>query len=144
MEKYPEITDYVCDYGIFAADDDSNGPLFFVRSLYNKTDITPEDIGNVFLNYIQEYAGFFWWGGVGVSTEHTAYENLKYPTQKPEGLLSRIIKGHSNPGDLVFDCFMGVGGTLLGAALADRTAAGIELNQKYIDAYKAVADELGY
>lgn len=83
LEKYPEITDYVCDYGIFAADDDSNGPLFFVRSLYNKTDITPEDIGNVFLNYIQEYAGFFWWGGVGVSTEHTAYENLKQGIKAP-------------------------------------------------------------
>ena len=82
-EKYPEITDYVCDYGIFAADDDSNGPLFFVRALYNKTDVTPEDIGNVFLNCIQEYAGFFWWGGVGVSTEHTAYENLKNGIRAP-------------------------------------------------------------
>ena len=65
------------DYGIFAADDDSNGPLFFVRSLLEKKDISAEDIGNTFLNYIQEYSGFFWWGGVGVSSEHTAYENLK-------------------------------------------------------------------
>ena len=44
--------------------------------------------------------------------------------------------------ELVFDSFMGVGGTLLGAALADRTAAGIELNQKYIDAYIEAAKEL--
>ena len=83
LEKYPEITDYVCDYGIFAADDDSNGPLFFVRALLDNNDITREDIGNTFLNYIQEYSGFFWWGGVGISTEHTAYENLKNGIKAP-------------------------------------------------------------
>ena len=77
LAKYPEITDYPVDYDIFAADDDSNGPMFFVRALDKGNDITAQDIGESFLNYIQEYSGFFWWGGVGVSTEHTAYENLK-------------------------------------------------------------------
>lgn len=82
-EKYNGKHGYLLDYGIFAADDDSNGPLFFVRSLLNKKDITAEDIGNTFLNYIQEYSGFFWWGGVGVSSEHTAYENLKNGIKAP-------------------------------------------------------------
>ena len=36
---------------------------------------------------------------------------LNYPTQKPEALLERIIKASSNPGDIVFDCFMGSGTT---------------------------------
>ncbi len=85
-EKYGEIAGYVKDndsYPIFAADDDTNGPLFFVRSLLEKTKVTPEDIGNTFLNYIQEYSGFFWWGGIGVSSEHTAYENLKNGIKAP-------------------------------------------------------------
>ena len=82
-EKYPVMDNYPIDYGIFAADDDSNGPLFFVRALLDKNDIEAEDIGDTFLNYLQEYAGFFWWGGTGVSSEHTAYENLKNGIRAP-------------------------------------------------------------
>jgi len=46
-----------------------------------------------------------------------AFERVNYPTQKPEALLERIIKASSNPGDLVFDCFLGSGTT---AAVAER------------------------
>ena len=38
-----------------------------------------------------------------------AKEYLKYPTQKPEGLLKRIIKASSNEGDLIADFFVGSG-----------------------------------
>lgn len=41
----------------------------------------------------------------------TSSENCGYPTQKPESLLERIINASSNPGDIVFDCFMGSGTT---------------------------------
>ena len=40
-----------------------------------------------------------------------AKENLRYPTQKPEALLQRIIKASSNEGDLVGDFFCGSGTT---------------------------------
>ena len=40
-----------------------------------------------------------------------AKEKENYPTQKPEELLSKIILASSNPGDIVFDCFMGSGTT---------------------------------
>ena len=83
-EKYPVMDDYPVDYGIFAADDDSNGPLFVIRALLDKNNIEARDIGDTVLNYLQEYAGFFWWGGVGVSTEHTAYENLKRGISAPD------------------------------------------------------------
>jgi DNA modification methylase len=53
-----------------------------------------------------------------------------------------LIRFFTKEGELVFDSFMGVGGTLLGAALANRSAAGIELNQLYIDAYQQAAKEL--
>jgi DNA modification methylase len=36
-------------------------------------------------------------------------EVLGYPTQKPEALLERIVLAYTEPGDLVFDCFMGSG-----------------------------------
>jgi adenine-specific DNA-methyltransferase len=44
-------------------------------------------------------------------------QNLRYPTQKPESLLERIIGASSNVGDLVLDCFAGSGTT---AAVAER------------------------
>ena len=40
-----------------------------------------------------------------------AKERLNYPTQKPEALLERIIKGSSNEGDLIADFFCGSGTT---------------------------------
>lgn len=46
-----------------------------------------------------------------------AYEDTKYPTQKPEALLERIIKTSSNKGDLVADFFCGSGTT---GAVAER------------------------
>jgi DNA modification methylase len=60
-----------------------------------------------------------WWTGPEVQKilSPTAYENLKFPTQKPESLLQRIILGHSNEGDLVADFFGGSGTT---AAVAER------------------------
>ncbi len=65
-----------------------------------------------------------------------------HPTPKPPQLMRDLIRFFTKEGELVFDSFMGVGGTLLGAALANRSAAGIELNQLYIDAYQQAAKEL--
>lgn len=60
-----------------------------------------------------------WWTDPGVQKilSPTAYENLKYPTQKPEALLERLLRGHSSPGDLVADFYCGCGTT---GAVAER------------------------
>ena len=65
-----------------------------------------------------------------------------HPTPKPPQLMRDLIRFFTKEGELVFDTFMGVGGTLLGAALSNRIAAGIELNRDYIDAYYQAAAEL--
>lgn len=65
-----------------------------------------------------------------------------HPTPKPPQLMKEIITFFTKEGELVFDYFMGVGGTLLGAGLCGRKAAGIELNRKYVDAYIAAAEEM--
>lgn len=84
-EKYPVISEYLVDYGIFAADDDSNGPLFFSRPLLeiSKSELTAQDVANAILGYICDGEGFFWWGGKGISTEDTAYQNLKSGIKPP-------------------------------------------------------------
>lgn len=57
-----------------------------------------------------------------------ASERLDYPTQKPESLIERIIKASSNPGDLVFDCFMGSGTTQAVAMKLGRRFIGADIN----------------
>lgn len=65
-----------------------------------------------------------------------------HPTPKPPQLMRDLISFFTKENDLVFDAFMGVGGTLIGAALCGRKAAGIDINEKYIEAYKEAASEL--
>jgi adenine-specific DNA-methyltransferase len=58
----------------------------------------------------------------------TSNERLDYPTQKPETLLERIINTATNPGDLVFDCFMGSGTTQSVAMKLGRKFIGADIN----------------
>lgn len=57
-----------------------------------------------------------------------AKEKENYPTQKPEDLLNKIILASSNPGDIVFDCFMGSGTTQAVAAKLGRRFIGADIN----------------
>ncbi len=52
----------------------------------------------------------------------------RYPTQKPLGLLERIIKASSNPGDIVLDAFCGCGTALVAAEHLDRQWIGIDIS----------------
>lgn len=56
-------------------------------------------------------------------------ENLWYPTQKPEKMLSRIISACSNPGDLVADFFCGSGTTLAVAEKLGRKWIGADIGK---------------
>ena len=66
-----------------------------------------------------------------------------HPTPKPPQLMRDLIQFFTKENEIVFDYFMGVGGSLLGASLCNRRGAGIDLNQAYIDAYKSAAEHLG-
>lgn len=58
-------------------------------------------------------------------------ENTDHPTQKPEKLLAKIILASSQPGDMVFDPFLGSGTTAVVAKKLGRCYAGIELDLLY-------------
>jgi 16S rRNA G966 N2-methylase RsmD len=66
-----------------------------------------------------------------------------HPSPKPPQLMRDIIEFFTKENEVVLDYFMGVGGTLIGASLCNRHAIGIDLNQKYIDAYKEANKALG-
>lgn len=40
-------------------------------------NFSSHEAANALLNYAPYEHGFFWWGGYGISTEHTAYLNLR-------------------------------------------------------------------
>src|ERR1700730_17777944 len=78
-----EIWNYVHErlrVPLVLADDDISGTFTFLRALPDHggtADLTPEQIGLTWLNYIIENRSILWWGGLGNSTEHTAFLRLK-------------------------------------------------------------------
>jgi hypothetical protein len=67
-------------------DDDITGTFTFLRALPdygNRRDLTPAQIGQTWLNYIIEERTILWWGGLGNSTEQTAYLRLKSGIEAP-------------------------------------------------------------
>jgi site-specific DNA-methyltransferase (adenine-specific) len=58
-------------------------------------------------------------------------ENTDHPTQKPEKLLAKIILASSEPGDVVFDPFLGSGTTSVVAKKLGRHYVGVEVDHEY-------------
>lgn len=84
-DTYGEVTEYLRDFKNFAADDDTNGPVYFIRALRDYgLGATAEEVGKTWLNYAAEEHGMYWWGGFGNSTEHTAYQNLRAGIPAPQ------------------------------------------------------------
>ncbi|MBN7759429.1 ADP-ribosylglycohydrolase family protein [Nitratireductor aquimarinus] len=108
-EVYGEIDDYVRDYRNFAADDDTNGPLFFVRALWDEGDeLTYESAGRTWLNYIGDGHGMLWWGGFNISTEETAYRYLQDGVTAPTSGSIKLrgqIEAEQIGGQIFSDCW---------------------------------------
>ncbi len=80
-----------------------------------------------------------WWHTI---VSPTGKEKTGYATQKPVGLLERIVRVHSNPGELVLDFFAGSGTTGEAAArnqrrflMIDQNPEAIAVMQKRLAAY---------
>ncbi len=71
-----------------------------------------------------------WWHTI-VPTN--GLEKTGYPTQKPLGILRRIITASSNPGDLVMDFFGGSGTTAAACLESDRSFILIDNNSQSIE-----------
>ena len=70
-----------------------------------------------------------WWQTI-VPT--SGKERTGYPTQKPLAILERIVKVHSNPGDMVMDFFAGSGTTGVAAARNDRLFVLVDSNPEAV------------
>jgi len=90
IQNLGEINYYVHDkrnVPLVVTDDDISGTFTFLRALPdhgNSLDLTPEEISKTWLNYLIEEKTILWWGGLGNSTEHTAYLRLKSGIPAPQ------------------------------------------------------------
>lgn len=88
-KKWGEIRQYVhADLGVplIVTDDDITGTFTFLRALEDHqagAATTAKQIGQTWLNYIAEGKHILWWGGVGMSTEHTAFLRMKAGIDAP-------------------------------------------------------------
>lgn len=88
-EEFGEVDYYVHEQRgrrLIVTDDDISGTFTFLRALEDygyDPDISPAQIGQTWLNYLIERTTILWWGGMGNSTEHTAYLRLKHGIAAP-------------------------------------------------------------
>lgn len=85
-----EIRGYVHErlgFPLIVSDDDITGTFAFFRALTDRgcpPALTAEQIGETWLNEIIENKTILWWGGIGLSTEHTAWCRLAAGVKAPE------------------------------------------------------------
>ena len=95
--------------------DDVRVPQKYYRSINNMRGANPGDVWEF-------------------SHVHYCNENRQsHPTQKPEGLVERMVLASSHPGDFVLDPFAGSGTTLRVCQQLDRHCTGIEINPEYVE-----------
>ena len=84
-DYFGDIRGFLREQKTHPADDDVNGPVFFLRALtdHGGQDFTPAQAGETWLNYTRRGRGMFWWGGEDVSTEHRAFMNLTRGVKAP-------------------------------------------------------------
>lgn len=90
MSELGEVNYYVHEkrgVPLVVTDDDISGTFTFLRALPdygNSPQLTAAQIGQTWLNYLIEKKTVLWWGGMGNSTEHTAYLRLKHGIPAPD------------------------------------------------------------
>jgi len=104
--------------------------------LWARKQLTPKKKGNHFFNYslMKDINGGKQmkdvWDLPLPSKDEKTYG--KHPTQKPIGLLERIVLCSTKAGDVILDPFSGSGTTGLAAAKHNRSYIGIEKDSRYL------------
>lgn len=76
-----------------------------------------------------------WYGPTNETTVWEAgidHDSL-HPTQKPIAICERAIRNSTIKADLILDCFLGSGSTMIAAERAGRACYGMEIEPRYVD-----------
>lgn len=113
---------------------------YYRPMMWIKTNARPNFSGNgpgVGHETIQAYwcgvAKQKWNGGgaLGVFHHYNRFREGAHPTEKPVSLMKDLVRYFTNPGDTIFDPFMGAGATGVAALELGRNFIGIEQNETY-------------
>ena len=67
------------------------------------------------------------------NVKHNHPEKTVHPCQFPVELVERLVLSMTNPGDAIFDPYMGVGSSVIAALMHDRIAYGCDNVPEYVD-----------
>jgi ADP-ribosylglycohydrolase len=90
VAAFGEVDHYIADavgVPLVVTDDDIAGTVTFLRALADHgfpTRLTATEVGQTWVDRLVEGSSVLWWGGRGISTEHTAYLNLAAGIPAPE------------------------------------------------------------
>ena len=90
QKRLGDIEYYVHDrlkVPLIVTDDDITGTFTFLRALEDHgsgADLSSREVGENWLNYLIKERTVLWWGGLGNSTEHTAWLRLENGVEAPE------------------------------------------------------------
>lgn len=129
-----------------------HGFYYKTTGIWHKTNPMPRNMNLHFINSTEAWIYFVYKKHTGTFNNngqaiHDFFETSvtpsgerkfgKHPTQKPIRLLEQMILLLSNPGDLVFDPFMGSGSTGVAALKNGRNFIGSEISKDYCDICKS-------
>ena len=90
--------------------------------------------GKLKCNQLGKNPGDVWqFAKVTSGKDRSSKERTPHPAQFPLAVVSRIVEACSNPGELVFDPFLGSGTVIEAAIRLGRCAVGFEINRRYVD-----------
>jgi ADP-ribosylglycohydrolase len=133
-KRWGRVDRYVhedCGKPLVVPDDDISGTLTFVRALEDSgryAETPGEFFGDTWMNYLIEGKTVLWWGGLGHSTEHTAFLRLKHGVRAPQSG-SIALNGHTVAEQIGAQIFIDAFGMVapgkpeLAATLARRSAS---------------------
>lgn len=87
------------------------------------------------------FNGLHWSQMTGVYDDRLVHPPV-HPFEKPLSLMERLVRIYSNPGDTVFDPFMGSGSTIKASINLGRHAIGCERDQKIFESTSQSVSEI--
>ncbi len=115
-------------------------PIRVPQKYPNKKHFKGDKVGQLSGNPNGKNPGDVW---IFPNVKSNHIEKTIHPCQYPVELVERLVLSMTDKGDSVFDPYVGVGSTVVGALLHDRQGFGCDVKQKYIQIAKQRVSKIG-